>query len=352
MIRQESTSEASPARELATAKEQRRTRERLLVDGIRRLAAQTRVDDGIAAMVEAVEEITPAAGAGFAAEGGGLATGGSTGGAGEMAPDLRLAGSLVEGVVEGLGGKRLGVLRLWREADEQAFTEDERESLRRFGRLCGPLLEDLQSRADDEVEMRRVIDRDSLFRREAVEHLVSVGGPFGDLIRLSPVWSRWLLGALALAAVAAGVGAAILRLPSTVSGPAVVRHPPHLSELVAPQPGGVRIVGLLPGSSRRFLDGEIRLHFRDPSGSDCELSLAAAPALAGVVGPSRVRRLLGEDIGDAVELRGPIAVLLSEPISSTPGAGCVLYDGMVGVAEVTAGRETLLRRLLPRRVGG
>jgi hypothetical protein len=341
-------SETSPAQQLAAATEQRRTRERLLVDGVRRLAAQTQLEDGIAALVEAAEEVAPATGAAFRGEGAGLGSAGSSGSAGKASTDLRVAGPMVEVVVEGLRGQRLGVLRLWRSAGEEGFSEEERESLQRLGRLGGPLLEDLQSRAGDEAEMRRVIDRDSLFRREAVEHMVSVAGPFGDLIRLSPVWSRWLLGALAVVAVAAGVAASLLRLPSIVSGPAVVRHPPHLRELVSPEAAeGVRIVGLLPGSSRRFLDGEVRLLFRDPNGSGCKLSLDAAPALAGVVGPSRARRLLGDDIGDAVELRGPIAMLLSEPISPTPGEGCVLYDGMVGVAEMTAGRETLLQRLLP-----
>jgi membrane fusion protein (multidrug efflux system) len=69
------------------------------------------------------------------------------------------------------------------------------------------------------------------------------------------------------------------------------------------------------------------------------------------VGPSEVRRFLGDEGGDAVDLEPGAKVLVSAHIPATTfhaeGRAYEYFDGLTGHAEVCVRRETILVSLLP-----
>lgn len=69
-----------------------------------------------------------------------------------------------------------------------------------------------------------------------------------------------------------------------------------------------------------------------------------------VVGPAEARRFLGQEIGDGLEVAGPVVIVRAELEGDgfdVLGTRYGLYDGMVGRAEVRVRREPLLLAIAP-----
>jgi hypothetical protein len=69
-----------------------------------------------------------------------------------------------------------------------------------------------------------------------------------------------------------------------------------------------------------------------------------------VVGPNEVRRYLGPEIGDAVQVDGPVVLLkarLPSPTFVAEGRTYRFHNGMHGTAEVEVRAEKILLALVP-----
>jgi membrane fusion protein (multidrug efflux system) len=68
------------------------------------------------------------------------------------------------------------------------------------------------------------------------------------------------------------------------------------------------------------------------------------------VGPAEVRRFLGQDLADTVQITGPV-VLVQAPLPATTfissGRTYHYYDGMPGTAEARVRTESILVTLVP-----
>lgn len=300
--------------------------------------------------------------------------------------------------------------------------------------------------------------RSKIFREEALRHHEG-SQQDGDVLRISPAWTRWTYWAL-LGLLVAALGYSLLgTLPEYASGPAVVKVEGQ-SHLTVDTPGIVSSVAVRPGQrvetgaplvtfrsqeetvsleriQREFELQLIRL-LRDPAdeaarqtltslraerelaearqqartlrapqagvvtglrirpgqyvtpgegvvsvvGDNVEVSLVALlpggqrPLLEPgkplrveldgfqheyhgfviesvgdqIVGPAEVRRFLGPEIGDAVQLAGPMVLVRARLPSSTftsKGRTFNYFDGMLAKADARVRKERILVALVP-----
>ena len=109
--------------------------------------------------------------------------------------------------------------------------------------------------------------------------------------------------------------------------------------LTAVLPGRYR-PQLKPGMSLRFaLDGD-RYRYHD---------LTIESVGDDVVGPAEVRRFLGADAADTVELRGPLVLVRARlaPRSVHAGEAARYFDGLPGHVDVRVRSESILGALVP-----
>jgi hypothetical protein len=181
--------------------------------------------------------------------------------------------------------------------------------------------------------------RESPFRKEALAAYVAGRSGSNALLRVSPVWSRYVFWLLA-AALLAGVGfSALARVDEYESGPAVVQI----------ERGAGSVVAVLPGRVHAFVSPRqtIRLSVDGFRGSFSELTLATA---SEVVGPEEARRLLGPEAAEALRPNGPV-VLLRAPLPrrtfESEGRSFDYRAGLHGVAQVRLRSQPLLQVLVP-----
>jgi membrane fusion protein (multidrug efflux system) len=110
------------------------------------------------------------------------------------------------------------------------------------------------------------------------------------------------------------------------------------------------VVALLPGFDRPRLAVGMTLQIELP-GYHKQREQAVIDAIgAQVIGPEEARRSLGDPIGDAIPITGPVVIVRAHLPARTFEAGGRAYefhDGMLGKAEVKLDHESLLRALLP-----
>ncbi len=160
--------------------------------------------------------------------------------------------------VAGADGSPLAVLAAVRTAERPAFSPGDLAALELLAaRAALPLGQALAAERLDEAERRREEGlRDAsldLFREEALAHHTAAEAHDGDLLELSPRWTRWTYRLL-LAVLAAGLLYVTFgRLDDYAAGPAVVRFA-GLTGLTATAPGSVSAVAVRPG--QRVAAGE------------------------------------------------------------------------------------------------
>jgi membrane fusion protein (multidrug efflux system) len=110
------------------------------------------------------------------------------------------------------------------------------------------------------------------------------------------------------------------------------------------------VVGLLPGFDRPRLAVGMTLQIELP-GYHKKREQAVIDAIGSqVIGPEEARRSLGDPIGDALPITGPVVIVRAHLTGRTFEAGgreYAFHDGMLGKAEVKVDHESLLRALLP-----
>lgn len=110
------------------------------------------------------------------------------------------------------------------------------------------------------------------------------------------------------------------------------------------------VVGLLPGFDRPRLEVGMTLQIELP-GYHKKREEAVIDAIGSqVIGPEEARKSLGDPIGDALPVAGPVVIIRAHLTARTFEAGgreYTFHDGMLGKAEVKVDHESLLRVLLP-----
>lgn len=311
---------------------------------------------------------------------------------------------------------------------------------------------------DDEVT--EVTPQPTLFRAIAVDHHANgEQATKGDVLRISPSWTRWAYWLVLLTTIASVVFAAVVRLPQYATGPALVRidgrtnivaRVPALVSKVEVRPGqrvepgqllvsfdvteqeaelartqrefdllllrvlreptdqaarqalsalraqrelaqarvderairastagivsDVRITAgrhlqtgeavlsivrddarffveaMLPGHARPLIRPGSRLRL-ELTGYRCQYSDLVVTSVGDeVVGPTEVRRALTSQLGDAVQLSGPIVLVeakLPAPTFVVDGNQVRFFEGMQGTADVVVRSESLLVTLVP-----
>ncbi|HEY8020889.1 MAG TPA: GAF domain-containing protein [Thermoanaerobaculia bacterium] len=153
--------------------------------------------------------------------------------------------------VAGEDGGPLAVLAAVRSGERSAFSPGDLDALALLAaHVALPLRQALEAERLEDAERRRETGlRDSsldVFRQEALAHHTAAQAHEGDLLQLSPRWTRWTYRLL-LAVLAAGILYLCLgRLDDYAAGPAVVRFA-GLTELTATAPGSVAAVAVRPG---------------------------------------------------------------------------------------------------------
>lgn len=111
------------------------------------------------------------------------------------------------------------------------------------------------------------------------------------------------------------------------------------------------VVGLFPGHYRPLLSArETRIHLELEGFPDSRQEVAVRSVADEVVGPAEAMRFLGRDRQGALELVGPVVVVVTELPSDVFVADDTeyrVYDGMQGVLEAKLRDETLLETLVP-----
>ena len=112
----------------------------------------------------------------------------------------------------------------------------------------------------------------------------------------------------------------------------------------------VTLVALLPGGYRPRLEPGKPLRV-ELNGFNHEYQTFTIESVGDqVIGPSEVRRYLGVDSGDAVELSGPMVLVrarIEAPTFTIKGKTFNYYDGMLAQADARVHKERILVTLIP-----
>ena len=110
------------------------------------------------------------------------------------------------------------------------------------------------------------------------------------------------------------------------------------------------VVVLLPGEYRPLVRRGMPVRFEISGYRYSYQGLTVESVGDEVVGPNEARRYLGPEIGDAVQLSGPVVILkagLPRPTFQADGRTFRFHNGMHGNAEVEVRREKILLTLVP-----
>lgn len=110
------------------------------------------------------------------------------------------------------------------------------------------------------------------------------------------------------------------------------------------------VVALLPGLDRPRLEVGMTLQIELPGYHKAREAAVIDAIGSQVIGPEEARRALGDPIGDALPITGPVVIVRAHLTARTFEAGgreYAFHDGMLGKAEVRVDHQTLVRALLP-----
>ncbi|HUJ59390.1 MAG TPA: HlyD family efflux transporter periplasmic adaptor subunit [Kofleriaceae bacterium] len=168
---------------------------------------------------------------------------------------------LIQPVV-GRDGRVHAVLIVARISTRPPFSEHEAKKLAALAEAWAPFIHQLAlaQEADAVLEQREVVreDRQELFRREAIDHLIK-RGMRGDVVRVHPGWIRSAYWIVMLALLGAGGFAYFARIHEYAEGPAIVRITGR-SDVAAQEAGTVTSIEVVP--NQQVKQGQViaRLH--------------------------------------------------------------------------------------------
>ena len=178
-----------------------------------------------------------------------------------------------------------------------------------------------------------------VFRAEALAHL-NAGASDAEILRLPRAWLRltfWLTAAITVAV------AAFLVLGTAEqysAGPAVV----------VGSPGAHRVIALLPGRDRPRLQVGMTMQVSLTGFPGARQTVTLESIDDEVLGPSAMRRRLGEALADELPLGGAmvrVEARLGEDGFRDGAMPVRLYPGLTGRAEVVLRRSPLIVQLFP-----
>jgi membrane fusion protein (multidrug efflux system) len=135
----------------------------------------------------------------------------------------------------------------------------------------------------------------ALFRREALDHYVRGQGRDGDVLRLTPAWTRWTYWLLLAVVVTALSAAAVFTLDDYVEGTAVV--------LVEDASAVPTIIALFPGYVRPQLQPGMLLRVTVDGYPYASQSTTIDSVADQIIGPKEVERRLGSVLADSTTAR-------------------------------------------------
>jgi membrane fusion protein (multidrug efflux system) len=110
------------------------------------------------------------------------------------------------------------------------------------------------------------------------------------------------------------------------------------------------LLAFVPGRHRPLLEPGMPMRLEVTGYSHAYLDLEVLEVGDEVVGPSAIRRFLGNDVGDAVPVAGPVVVLhaaLPQRTFRADGRDHEFFAGMQGVAAVRVRRESVAVAVVP-----
>jgi multidrug efflux pump subunit AcrA (membrane-fusion protein) len=238
----------------------------------------------------------------------------------------------------------LAVIAALRSPERPPFAPEDREALDLLaGQAAAPLAQRLEERRLAELERQReasLRDRSlELFREEALAQHTAAQVHEGDLLRLSPSWTRWVFRLLLTVLAAALLYVTFGTLNDYAAGPAVVRFA-GLTELTATAPGTVREVAVRAG--QRVARGDLLVRFHDAEEAaerdrvEREFELRLVDRLRNPGDPAAAQALAGLRAE-----RERAAARLAERIVRAPAAG-VVGDVRVRPGQLVAPGQILL----------
>jgi multidrug resistance efflux pump len=120
---------------------------------------------------------------------------------------------------------------------------------------------------------------------------------------------------------------------------------------ISPAEANVSIVAVVPGDYRPMLSANQSVRFSLDGYSYEYHDLTVESVGDGVVGPSEVKRFLGQEIFDSVHMTQGAKVLITARLASktftSEGETYAFYDGLTGTAEIRVREEPIVVTLLP-----
>ena len=110
------------------------------------------------------------------------------------------------------------------------------------------------------------------------------------------------------------------------------------------------IVAMLPAQYRPQLHPGMSLRFEVTGYTYAYQEMTITSVGAQIIGPSEVKRYLGQEIDDTVKIEGPVVLVEATPPAPTfqvDGQTFNFYHGMNGIAEARVRSESLLVALIP-----
>lgn len=109
------------------------------------------------------------------------------------------------------------------------------------------------------------------------------------------------------------------------------------------------LVALIPGRFGPLMHPRQLLRFRITGYAHAEIVVPITTLGDGVVGPNEVRRILGQELGDAITIREPVLPVRAslQPTFQADDTVYPLCNGLQGSAEVLVSEERLVYSLLP-----
>lgn len=184
-----------------------------------------------------------------------------------------------------------------------------------------------------------------IFRSEALHYYTGGRRNQGDLLRLSPAWTRWSYWLLVAVFLAGLVGAAVGTVDRYVSGPVVVMAESGAAGNPAPI-----LIALLPAYTRPQLQPGLPVRLTLTGYPQAYQRLTIDSIADQILSPAAVRERLGAELADLVPVTAPVVLVQMRAPSATfqvEGRALAYYTGMQGTATVRVDTERLLFLLAP-----
>ncbi len=113
---------------------------------------------------------------------------------------------------------------------------------------------------------------------------------------------------------------------------------------------GLEVIALLPGEDRPQLAPGMEIRLELTGYRYAYQTVLIASVSSDVIAPSEARRVLGAEVADGLELRGPVMLVrgkLSGTEFTVDGRTFQYHDGMLGIAEVRVRSEPIVFVLIP-----